>query len=258
MTKERKLDILLALFVGSLMAANFLGGKIVAFDTPVWLAWLLNIVFTPLFFIINSIASLFTNLGIISGETFLSYHFFDIIHVSVGILAVPLMFLVTDVVEEVMGKKKTKSFVNSAVISMIVVLAITALAVWLPADPTRKYFSQESYAAIFGVSIRMIIASILAFFIAQRHDIWAFNFWKKKTHGRFLWLRNNLSTFVSQFIDSTVFMFVAFYHLTPKFTVAYIFGLIIPYWIFKILFAMIDTPFAYLGVKWLRKGDKKE
>ena len=258
MSKERKLDILLALFVGSLMAANFLGGKIVAFATPNWLAWILNIIFTPLFFVINAISSLFTDFGIISGETFLSYHFFDIVHVSVGILAVPLMFLVTDIIEDVMGKKKTKSFVNAAVISMIVVLAITVLAVWLPADSTRKYFSQESYAAIFGVSIRMMMASILAFFIAQRHDIWAFNFWKKKTHGKFLWLRNNASTFVSQFIDSTVFMFVAFYHLTPKFTVAYIFGLIIPYWIFKILFALLDTPFAYLGVRWLKKGDEEE
>jgi len=68
-----------------------------------------------------------------------------------------------------------------------------------------------------------------------------------------LWLRNNLSTIVSQFIDSTVFMFVAFYALTPKFTVAFIFSLIIPYYLFKVAFAVLDTPFVYLGVKWLKK-----
>lgn len=257
MKTQEKLDLLLALFVGSLMAANFLGGKITAFSVPDWLNIPLNFIFTPLIFVINIIASFFTNFTILSNNPFISYHFFDIIHVSVGIIVVPIMFLITDMVEEVFGKEKTKSFVKAAVVSMIVILAVTILAVWLPADPSRKYFSQEAYASIFGASIRIMIASVIAFALAQTHDIWAFNFWKEKTRGKFLWLRNNASTVVSQLIDSSAFIFIAFYQLTPKFTVAYLFGLIIPYWIFKILVAILDTPFCYLGVKWLKKDETR-
>lgn len=173
MTKENKTDVLLALFIGSLMSANFLGGKIIALTPPNWLAEILNTIFIPLFFIINLVASIFTN------ASFLSYDFFNIIHVSVAILVVPLMFLITDLTEEVFGREKTKSFVKAGVITMLVMLAVTILAVWLPADPTRKYFSGEAYASIFGISIRMMLASIVAFYLAQMHDIWSFHFWKK-------------------------------------------------------------------------------
>lgn len=173
------------------------------------------------------------------------------ISVSVGIFMVPLTFLITDIVEEVHGKKVTQQFIIAGVITIIIIFLYTALFVVL--EPHARYSFNEAYKTIFGASLRMMIASLVAFTLAQTHDIWAFNFWKEKTKGRFLWLRNNLSTIVSQFIDTSVFMFIAFYQLTPKFTFAFIFSLIIPYYLFKVLFAALDTPFVYLGVKWLRK-----
>jgi uncharacterized integral membrane protein (TIGR00697 family) len=208
LTQETKVDILLGLFVASLVAANLLGGKIT------------------------------TILGI---------------SVSVGIFAYPLSFLVTDMIEEVFGKQKTKRFILAGFSALVLVLILTLISVAMPAADRYPY--NEAYVTIFNSSIRMIIASFVAFLLSQFHDIWAFNFWKKKTKGRLLWLRNNLSTMVSQFIDTTIFMFIAFYGITPKFTTAFIFSLIIPYWIFKIVFALIDTPFVYLGVKWLRRGE---
>jgi len=115
-----------------------------------------------------------------------------------------------------------------------------------------------AYTVFFSTSMRIALASVLAFYLAQMHDIWAFNFWKKKTGGKFLWLRNNLSTMVSQIVDSTVFMFVAFYN-PETFPAPLVVKLIIPYYIFKVLFALLDTPFAYLGVWWARRdGSGKE
>lgn len=251
LNQQDKTYLLLALFIGSLLAANFLGAKITAFALPAILAGLLNVAFSPIIFIVNLIASPLVNYTIIS-QPFLAYSFFNTIHVSVGILTVPVMFLVTDVVAEVLGKQVAKKFVTSAIVVMIFVILITTVSVILPADPTRQYFDQQAYANIFGISIRMMIASIIAFVLAQYHDIWAFHFWKEKTKGKWLWFRNNASTIVSQLIDSTVFMFIAFYAISPKFDTLYIISLIIPYWLFKILFALIDTPFAYLGVKWLK------
>jgi hypothetical protein len=106
---------------------------------------------------------------------------------------------------------------------------------------------------IFQNSSRVILASILAFVISQMHDIWAFDFWKKKTQGKYLWLRNNLSTAVSQFIDTTIFIFLAFYQITPKFDFDFMWQLILPYYAVKLILAFIDTPFVYLGVRWLKK-----
>jgi len=105
--------------------------------------------------------------------------------------------------------------------------------------------------------MRIMVASVIAFALAQLHDMWSFAYWKNKTHGKFLWLRNNLSTWVSQAIDTFVFMMIAFYHITDKFTLEFIIQLSIPYYLFKVSFAILDTPFVYLGVAWL-KGNKNK
>lgn len=177
------------------------------------------------------------------------------ISVSVGIFMVPLTFLITDVVEEVYGKHTVKHFIIGGVISLIVIFLFTAIFVAL--EPHERYSFNNEYITIFSSSLRMFVASIIAFILAQAHDVIAFDWWKKKTKGKALWLRNNLSTIVSQLIDTIVFMMIAFYHLTPKFDFVFIIQLIIPYYLFKVLFAIIDTPFVYLGVNWLKKGKTK-
>jgi len=173
------------------------------------------------------------------------------VRVSVGIFLVPILFLITDIVSEVHGKKKAQHFVLISVIVMLFSLLMTYLAIILPDNPTWN--NQVAFSSVFGATLRMTFASVVAFILSQFHDVWAFDFIKKKTGKKYLWLRNNLSTIVSQFIDTTVFMFLAFYGISPKFDVAFIFSLIIPYYLFKVLFALIDTPFCYLGVKWLKK-----
>jgi hypothetical protein len=176
------------------------------------------------------------------------------IRVSVGIFVFPLLFVITDVIEEVYGKIKAKLFVYTG----LATLAFTFIMVYISiiAPPNAAWGNQAAYESIFGVSLRMIAASFVAFFFSQMHDVWAFQFWKKKTGGKWLWLRNNLSTIVSQALDTVIFMFIAFYKVTPKFTVPFIISLIIPYWLLKVLFAFCDTPFVYLGARWLR--GKKE
>jgi uncharacterized integral membrane protein (TIGR00697 family) len=173
------------------------------------------------------------------------------VRVSAGIFFVPLLFLITDVISEVHGKKKATEFVLISIAVLVFTLIMAYFAIKMPANPT--WGNQAAFASVFGSSLRMIIASVIAFAISQFHDVWSFHFWKQKTKGKYLWLRNNLSTAVSQLIDTILFMFIAFYKINPKFTVPFIITLIIPYWLFKIGFALIDTPFCYLGVKWLRR-----
>lgn len=175
---------------------------------------------------------------------------------SVGIFAYPITFLITDLIEEVFGKKHSRRFLLAGAISMLVVFAWVALALVLP--PADRFQFESEYQTIFKVSLRFIVASLIAFVLSQLHDIWAFGFWRKKTKGRFLWLRNNASTIVSQFVDTVIFMFIALYKVAPQYDAAFIFKLIIPYWLLKVLFALLDTPLVYLGVRWLRKSQQDE
>jgi len=174
------------------------------------------------------------------------------ITMSVAIFSYPLTFLMTDVIAEVYGKKKAQQVVYAAFIAQILVLFLTWLSIVLP--PATRYTTNDAYVTVFQGSLRMIIASLVAFIFAQAHDIWAFEWWKKKTHGKYLWIRNNASTIVSQAIDTLLFMYIAFYHINDKFTAGFILHLSITYWLIKALFALLDTPFTYALVKWLKKG----
>jgi hypothetical protein len=98
--------------------------------------------------------------------------------------------------------------------------------------------------AIFSLMPRIAIASLIAYLISQYHDIWAFHFWKEKTGGRHLWLRNNLSTLISQLLDSLIFTLMAFAGTLP-FTE--LIQIIITTYLLKLVVALIDTPFIYLG-----------
>jgi len=174
------------------------------------------------------------------------------IAVSVGIFAYPLTFLITDAVAEVYGKKVTQRFIWAGLITQIFVFFLVWLSVTL--QPAARYTFNAEYTTVFSMSLRMIFASAVAFLLSQMHDIWAFHVWKRFTGGRHLWLRNNFSTIVSQLIDSLVFMFLAFYHLTPNFTAGFVISITVPYWMLKVVMALLDTPFCYLMVSWLKKG----
>ncbi len=174
------------------------------------------------------------------------------VNVSVAIFTYPFTFVVTDIIEEVHGKKTSRFFLLVGALSLIVLFALTAISVSLPAAE-RFAEGAAAYNTTFKHSLRFILASLTAFVISQSHDIWAFEFWKSRTSGRFLWLRNNLSTIASQGVDTFIFMFLAFYQLTDRFTAGFVVELALTYWAIKILFAVIDTPVVYAGVQWLKK-----
>jgi len=111
------------------------------------------------------------------------------VSVSVAIFMVPITFLITDIVAEVYGKKFSQRFVYIGVAVLVIMMLFVLLSVALPAH--ERYSYNAEYVTIFGSSLRIMVASILAFFLSQIHDVWAFEFLKKKTGGRFLWLRNN-------------------------------------------------------------------
>lgn len=173
------------------------------------------------------------------------------VRTSVGVFFIPILFLVTDIIGEVHGRKVSALFVNYSAIMLLFMFLMMALSIQLPPNPT--WTLQESYESIFGSSMRMTVASLISFYAAQQIDVLTFSVLKALTKKKHLWIRNNVSTILSQFIDTTVFMFLAFYRMSDRFTIPVIFSMIIPYWLFKVVLALLDTPLCYLGVYWLRK-----
>ena len=174
------------------------------------------------------------------------------ISVSVSIFLVPLTFLITDIVSEVYGREISQKFVYTGMVVIFLTMLIAQFFIYLPPNP--RFELNQEYSQIFGSSLRIMLASLLAFGLSQLNDVFVFHYLKKKTRGKMLWLRNNVSTMISQAIDTTVFMLVAFWGISPKFDLYFVLiGLGLPYYLFKIGFAILDTPFVYLGVKWLEK-----
>ncbi len=133
----------------------------------------------------------------------------------------------------------------SGFISLVVTFLMMQVSILLPNAPF--WTNQEAFVSVIGSTSRIIIASLVAYLISQFHDVWLFHHIKKKTGGRHLWLRNNASTAISQFIDSFIFITIAFYGVMP------IWQLIFGQWIIKMTIAIIDTPIVYLLVNTLRK-----
>ena len=100
-----------------------------------------------------------------------------------------------------------------------------------------------SYATVFSSTGRVIMASMTAYLFAQLIDVRLFHFWKRKTKGKHLWVRNNFSTIFSQLVDTTLVVFVLF---VGELSVGVMTGYILDGWLFKAIVALVDTFFIYL------------
>ena len=169
-----------------------------------------------------------------------------------AIILYPLTFLFTDVVAEVEGRRSAGALVMTGFyLSLFMVLVILAGKILPPAEFWKN---QEAYDLILGSTPRIVLASMVAYLVSQNHDIWAFHWWRKRTGGRHLWLRNNLSTIVSQMIDSTLFIGIAFCGTVPPATIGM---MIISQYLVKVGIALLDTPVCYLLVR-VYEGDRKQ
>lgn len=172
------------------------------------------------------------------------------IALTVGIVAYPITFLISDTISEVWGKRTARQMVMAGLFANIVMLILLYFARILP--PAPFWPNQEAFDLILGGVPRVVLASLLAYIVSQTYDVWSFHYWKDKTSGKHLWLRNNASTMVSQLFDSIIFVTVAFYGLMPNEAVL---SMIAVQYIVKFGIALIDTPFCYALVNWAKKEE---
>jgi uncharacterized integral membrane protein (TIGR00697 family) len=180
-------------------------------------------------------------------------------NLTAGVLLWPVVFIMTDIINEYFGPKGVRflSFLAIILIAYSFLMFTGAIGLY-PADFwARDYFkgvpdSNKAFAGIFGQSQAIIIASLIAFLIGQLLDVFIFHKIKEITGEKSIWLRATGSTLVSQLIDSFVVLFIAFY-VVPKLTgqsKAWTFGQVmatcVGNYIYKFFVAVVLTPVIYL------------
>ncbi|MFI0428542.1 queuosine precursor transporter [Mariniflexile sp. HMF6888] len=173
--------------------------------------------------------------------------------VSVGILPYPITFLITDLISEIYGKKRANQVVVTGIFASLFSVLIVYVADIVPAV-SNSPVDNSVFNNVFGRTILAVGASMTAYLFAQFVDIQIYHFWKRATKGKHLWLRNNFSTFLSQFVDTfSVVLLLCFFEVLPWHMFK---GLLISGFLFKVLIAICDTPFLYLGVFLFKKRFK--
>ena len=152
------------------------------------------------------------------------------------------IFLATDLLNEYWGKREARRAVLFGWCCAFFFLVSTRA--FLSFGPSGDDFVDPAMRTMFSLTPRIVIASLIAYIVSQTHDIFAYHMWKKRTAGRYLWLRNNASTWVSQLIDSTMFTSIAFLGVFPPGVVLQI---ALTTYLLKVIVAVLDTPFLYLS-----------
>jgi uncharacterized integral membrane protein (TIGR00697 family) len=216
------------------------------------------------FFVANAILSEFIGVKIFSVEGTLGIKHFDInllgvpnlsFNMSAGVVTWPLIFIMTDIINEYFGVKQVR-FLS---ILTAILIAYAFLIIWGAMSLTASEFwvhqkingedlnMNNAFSGIFGQGMWIIVGSIVAFLVGQIADVLIFHRIKRITGERSLWLRATGSTLVSQLIDSFVVIFIAFY-INPQYhwTWQMVAAIGLVNYTYKFLVAVLMTPILYV------------
>ena len=214
-----------------------------------------------IFFILSGIFITNAIIAEILGTKIFEFDFILNFNMSVGVIIWPVVFITTDIINEYFGKKGIKKISYFTILLIIYVFIIIYMSTkltpnnyWLNINNVDNHGNpfniDYAYNIIFLQSTGIIIGSIIAFLIAQILDVIVFHKLKKMTKGKFIWLRATGSTLISQFIDSFVVLFIAFYLLAPNdkvWSLSQVFSVGFDNYTFKFIIAILITPLIYLA-----------
>lgn len=168
-----------------------------------------------------------------------------------GIVPWPVVFLLTDVMNEYFGKKAIRrlSWITCAMIAFCFLMVF--VAVELPTDE-HSYATDSEFRKLFGGSLPIMIGSIVAFMVSQFVDVWAFWFMRRITGERYVWLRSTGSTIISQWVDSYLVLIIGFL-LPGTLTLDQVLILGITGYATKLVIAVALTPLIYLVRYWVQR-----
>lgn len=213
----------------------------------------------------SKIFSLEASLGIIPSKELLFGVLPFQFNMTAGVLLWPFVFITTDIVNEYFGPAGVRriSLITVFCISYAFLMLYLAIKV-SPAEFWLGTFAKDNqgnplninyaYGAVLGQGMNIIAASLITFIVGQLIDAYIFQYLKKKTGEKMIWLRATGSTVVSQFIDSFVVLLLAFYIFPPKES-AWSFSLVVSVavinYLYKLTMAIALTPLIYIAHGWI-------
>ncbi|MEG1291107.1 MAG: queuosine precursor transporter, partial [Lachnospiraceae bacterium] len=157
-------------------------------------------------------------------------------------------FLVTDILSELYGKKSAQKAVYLGIATSVIFILISQS--WLLYTPNQNDFAMNSIKTIFSNTPRLMLVGIVVYVIVQLFDVWAYHKWWTFTTSkfgdsrRFLWLRNNGSTLISQLMNTILFTLGAFWGI---YEVSTLVSIAISSYLIFVVTSLADTPFIYLA-----------
>ncbi len=168
-------------------------------------------------------------------------------------------FLATDILDELYPQRDAMKAVWLGLFSLVVTTLLMQLT--LKFIPHSTDWVNPALLSIFSIFPRVALGSGLAYIVSQTHDVWAYNFWRKKYPSTgAIWIRNNFSTMVSQLIDTVIFCTISFWGVFPT---SVFLSIAFTTYVLKWVVAVCDTPFVYIAhwmyeKGWIPKGSDNE
>lgn len=176
--------------------------------------------------------------------------FFDIIYFDAGTITFPFAYMLGDILTEIWGYQKAKKVIWMTFLCNIIMMIFTQVAVWLP-SPDYLEGTAIAYDNVFTYVPRIVIASLTGFLLGELSNAWLMDRIKKKTEGRFLWLRTIGSSIAAHLLDTVPFVLIAF---IGTMTTRDIIMMIVTQYFMKLgIEVVFGTPLAYAGISFLKK-----
>jgi uncharacterized integral membrane protein (TIGR00697 family) len=168
-----------------------------------------------------------------------------------AVVVFPVTYIFGDILTEVYGYSRARLVIWLGFFANLLVVLFIKVAEWLPSSPV--WGNQEAYGAILGYTPRILLASFTAYLVGEFTNSYVLSRLKILTKGRWLWTRTIGSTLVGQFIDSSIFITLAFFRIVPS---GVIMRIVVTQWLFKTAYEALATPLTYSIVHVLKRRER--
>lgn len=202
---------------------------------------------------LDSITALFVAVLLISNIASTKIIDFGIAALDGGVIIFPLSYIFGDVLTEVYGYVRSRKVIWLGFLSAFIMSIVLIIVGIMPASP--EWGLQREYELILGVTPRIFLASLIAYWAGEFTNSFILAKMKVITSGKWLWTRTIGSTIFGQLIDTFIFIFIAFYGLLPE---SLLINLIITNYILKTFIEILFTPVTYKIVNWLKHEEQED
>jgi len=165
-----------------------------------------------------------------------------------GVFLFPIVYIIGDIIPEVYGLKTSRKIIFMGFALNLFAVLFFMITLKLPYP--NFWTSQSEYQTVLGFAPRLLIASFIAFLAGSNMNAHILILLKKYTRGKFLWIRTIGSTIAGEFLDSFLFIFIAFFGTTPNYD---LFQIVLAQASFKIIYETLATPFTYLIINYIKR-----